>query len=125
MAIVVLVSTMSFSVNMHYCGSILVETSLNVKAEGCGMEMQKPSSQECSLVKKHCCSNEKKEVKGQDELQFHSDQFNFNDLVIAEAIIYTYHQLFQDPETNLTSFKVYRPPLLRRSIFKLDETYLI
>ena len=42
MAFVVLFSTMSFTVNMHYCGDTLVETAIFHKAKGCGMEMEKP-----------------------------------------------------------------------------------
>ena len=37
MAFVVLFSTMSFTVNMHYCGDTLVETAIFQKAKGCGM----------------------------------------------------------------------------------------
>ena len=44
MAIVVLFSTMSFTINMHYCGDNLVETVIFHKAKGCGMEMEKPPS---------------------------------------------------------------------------------
>ena len=58
MAIVVLFSTMSFTVDMHYCGDSLVETAIFHKAEGCGMEMQKPSDEGCSVAVKNCCSNE-------------------------------------------------------------------
>ena len=39
MSFVVLFSTMSFTINMHYCGDTLVETALFQKAKGCGMEM--------------------------------------------------------------------------------------
>ena len=51
MAIVVLFSTMSFILNMHYCGDTLVEIALLSKAKGCGMkiEMDKPSSESCTI----------------------------------------------------------------------------
>ncbi len=42
MAFVVLLSTMSFTMHMHYCGDTLVDTSYFVKAETCGMEMPQP-----------------------------------------------------------------------------------
>ena len=58
MAFVVLFSTMSFTLNMHYCGDILVETAMFHKAEGCGMEMEKPSAEGCSITKKNCCNDE-------------------------------------------------------------------
>lgn len=54
MAFVVLFSTMSFTINMHYCGDTLVETAMFQKAKGCGMEMQKPSTEACVFAKKNC-----------------------------------------------------------------------
>ena len=53
MTFVVLFSTMSFTVNMHYCGGTLVETALFQKAKGCGMEMGNPSTESCSITKKN------------------------------------------------------------------------
>ena len=36
MAIVIVLSTMSFTFNLHFCGDTLVETTLFLKAKGCG-----------------------------------------------------------------------------------------
>ena len=58
MAIVVLFSTMSFTIDMHYCGDSLVETAIFKKAKGCGMEMENPSTEGCSIKVKNCCSDE-------------------------------------------------------------------
>ena len=38
MAFVVLVSTMSFTYDLHFCGDILVDVALFAKADSCGME---------------------------------------------------------------------------------------
>lgn len=40
LAFVVLFSTMSFTIDMHFCGNTLVETAIFHKAKGCGMETQ-------------------------------------------------------------------------------------
>ena len=66
MAFVVLFSTMSFTVNMHYCGDTLVESAIFQKAKGCGMEMEKPSTEGCSITKKNCCNDEQLAIEGQD-----------------------------------------------------------
>lgn len=59
MALVVLFSTLSFTVGMHYCGDVLVDTSMFHTAETCGMEMEKTvTTSECSNTKKNCCSDE-------------------------------------------------------------------
>ena len=58
MAVVVLFSTMSFTINMHYCGDTLVDTAIFQKTKTCGMEIQKTSNKDCSISKKNCCNDE-------------------------------------------------------------------
>lgn len=125
MAFVVLVSTMSFTVNMHFCGDTLVETVIFKNAKGCGMEMGKTSTEGCSVVKKNCCKNEQSLVDGQDELQLHVDNISFEQHLFISSLVYSYITLFEGLETNIYSHEVYKPPLVIRQIYKLDETYLI
>jgi hypothetical protein len=123
MTLVVIFATMSFTLNMHYCGGTLVETALFHKAEGCGMEMS--SMKENILTKKHCCDDEQLVVEGQDQLQFHADQISFGQQLFITAFVYTYSTLFEGLEDKVTSYETYKPPLVTSQIFKLDETYLI
>ncbi|WP_109654644.1 HYC_CC_PP family protein [Maribacter polysiphoniae] len=125
MAVVVLFSTMSFTVDMHFCGDILVEAAIFHKAKGCGMEMQKPSTEGCTLTKKNCCDNEKLVVDGQNELQQQVDHISFDQQVFIASFVYTYLNLFEGLDNNVSSYEEYEPPLVFRQIFKLDETYLI
>lgn len=125
MAFVVLFSTTSFALNMHYCGDTLVETALFNKAKGCGMEMQNPSTESCSITKKNCCDDKQLVVEGQDELQLQVNKISFDQQVFLASFVYTYILLFDGIENNVSSFEAYKPPLVIRQIFKLDETYLI
>ncbi|EWH14696.1 hypothetical protein KLA_02672 [Cellulophaga geojensis KL-A] len=125
MAFVVLCSTMSFTLGMHYCGDTLVETAMFHKAEGCGMEMDNPSTEGCSITKKNCCNDEQLVVDGQDELQLQVDKVSFEQQVFIASFVYTYINLFEGLENNVSSFEEYEPPLVIKEIFKIDETYLI
>ena len=125
MTFVVLFSTMSFTVNMHYCGDTLVETAIFHKAKGCGMEMEKPSTDGCSITKKNCCDEEQLVVDGQDELQLQVDKISFDQQVFIASFVYTYINLFEGLDNNVSSFEEYEPPLVIKQIFKIDETYLI
>lgn len=125
MAFVVLFSTTSFALNMHYCGDTLVETALFNKAKGCGMEMQNPSTEGCTITKKNCCDDKQLVVEGQDELQLQVNKISFDQQVFLASFVYTYILLFDGIENNVSSFEAYKPPLVIRQIFKLDETYLI
>ncbi|WP_298759290.1 hypothetical protein [uncultured Psychroserpens sp.] len=125
MAFVVLFSTMSFTMNMHYCGDTLVETAIFQKAKGCGMEMDKPSTEGCSITKKNCCDDEQLAFEGQDELQLHVDKISFEQQVFIASFVYTYINLFDGLDNKVSSYEEYKPPLVVRQIFKIDETYLI
>lgn len=125
MAFVVLFSTMSFTISMHYCGDTLVETAIFHKAKGCGMEMEKPSTESCAITKKNCCDDKQLSIEGQDELQLIVDKISFEQQVFFTSFVYTYINLFQGLDKNVSSFEEYKPPLVVRQIFKIDETYLI
>ena len=125
MAFVVLCSTMSFTIDMHYCGDTLVETAIFHKAIGCGMEMELPSTEGCSITKKNCCDDKQLAIEGQDELQLQVDKISFEQQVFIASFVYTYINLFEGLDKNVSSFEEYKPPLVVRQIFKIDETYLI
>lgn len=125
MAFVVLFSTLSFTIDMHYCGGTLIETAIFHKAKGCGMEMQNPATEGCAISKKNCCNDEQVVVDGQDELQLQVDQISFEQQVFITSLVYTYVNLFQGLDEHVSSYEVYKPPLVIRRIYKLDETYLI
>ena len=125
MAFVVLFSTLSFTVNIHYCGDTLVETAMFHKAKGCGMEMQKPSAEGCAITKKNCCNDEQLVVNGQGELQLQIDTISFEQHLFIASFVYSYSNLFEGLDNNISSFEEYEPPLVIRQLFKLDETYLI
>jgi hypothetical protein len=125
MALVFLFSTMSFTINMHYCGDTLVEVDILHKAKGCGMEMEKPSTEGCSTTKKNCCDDKQLAIEGQDELQLQVDKITFEQQVFIASLVYTYSNLFEGLDNNVSSFEEYKPPLVIRQLYKIDETYLI
>jgi hypothetical protein len=117
---------MSFTIDMHYCGDTLVETSIFHKAKGCGMEMETATtSTECSITKKNCCKEKQIIVKGQNELKISFDKLSFDQQVFVASFAYSYSNLFESNDDNLTLYEDYAPPLVIRRIYKLDETYLI
>ena len=126
MSLVVLFSTMSFTIDMHYCGDTLVETAFFHKAKGCGMEMEIPTSNsDCSAIKKGCCSEKQIIVKGQDELQLTFDKLSFEKQLFFTSFVYSYVSLLETLGESTISFLEYPPPLIVKKLYKLDETYLI
>ena len=127
MAFIVLFSTLSFTVDKHYCGDTLVDTAIFGKAQTCGMEMmgQSTLNKECSIVKKDCCSEEQAIIQGQDELKISFDTLSFEQQTFIVSFVNSYILLFEVVDNNTISYRDYSPPLVVKDIHKIDETYLI
>ncbi|WP_178987122.1 HYC_CC_PP family protein [Winogradskyella schleiferi] len=126
LALIVLLSTVSFTVDSHYCGDTLVDSSLFGHAESCGMEVQQQlDSSECDISKKDCCSDEQVIVEGQDTLKTSFDKLDKDKQLFVAAFIHTYINLFFESQEDLNSYRDYTPPPLVRDIQVLDQTFLI
>ena len=126
MATLVLFTTMSFTLDMHYCGETLVDFSLAQNAHTCGMEVPQ-SNNDCETVvpEQSCCSDKQIVVEGQDNLKLSFDKLSFEQQAFVATFFYTYINLFDDLDENIVPFRNYKPPFLIRDIQKLQETYLI
>ena len=125
LAVLVLFSTLSFTVDQHFCGSFLVDSAVFTKAETCGMEMSSAASTEASITKESCCTNKKLEVKGQDELKQSFNNLDFQQQVFITGLVYAYLKLFEVSEPDFIPFKDYSPPKLVCNIQLHDQVFLI
>lgn len=124
MAFVVLFSTLSFTIDMHYCGDTLVDTAIFKKAKDCGMDMQNSTTKECSMTKKNCCNDKQIFIDGQDELKISFDTLSFEQQQFVVSFIQTFINLFEGFDEEINTLE-YKPPLVVRQLYKLDQTYLI
>jgi hypothetical protein len=125
MAFVVLFSTMSFTVDMHFCGDTLVSIAMFQKASSCGMKMEKPAAEGCAIVKNNCCKDKQMFIDGQDELQLSLATITLEQQVFFTSFVVAYVNLFKGLDTATTIYPAYKEPLVRRQLYKLVETYLI
>ncbi|WP_310994171.1 HYC_CC_PP family protein [Aequorivita marina] len=126
MASLVLFTTMSFTVDVHYCGDMMVDFSVVQNATTCGMEHQ-PAENDChnEVQDDSCCTDKQIVLEGQDEVKTTFHNLTFEQQTFVATFFYTYIKLFEDLDTNIVPFSDYKPPLLIRDIQKLHETYLI
>lgn len=125
LAIVVLFSTVSFTIEKHYCGNTLVDTAIFSQVKKCGMEMQKETSTD-TLKKKSCCKDEIEVVKGQNELKFSSfDDLAFHQQLFIASFVYYYTNLFDGLPQLIIPHKNYSPPNLVVDIQVLDQVFII
>lgn len=126
MAFVVMFTTMSFTVDMHYCGDTLVDFSFFTKADTCGMEKQQ-SLKPCenSVTEKSCCSDQQIIKEANQDLKTSFDKLTLEQQTFVATFFYTYINLFEGLDENIIPFKTYSPPLIKRDVQTLYETYLI
>ena len=121
LSILVLCSTMSITVEKHFCGGTLVDVALFSEAKGCGMEMTSESQ-----MKKPCCKDEVEVIQGQDELKVTSfKELDLEKQQILLAYVYTYASLFVSLPKEIIPHRDYVPPNLVTDIHVLDQVFLI
>lgn len=126
LALLVLVSTFSFSVDKHFCGSMLVDMAVFSKAKTCGMEMHREGDVEiASEEEDFCCTNESIAVEGQDELKISFNSLDFPQQIFLSAFTHSYLILFEGSPQDVDPFRDYSPPLLVADIQVLDQVFLI
>ena len=112
LALLVLFSTVSFTVEKHYCGDVLVDVSVFSEAENCGMEAME------KLQKKSCCKDEVDVVEGQDELKISSfEDLDFEQQQFLVAFAYSYLNGFESLPTKSFHIKII-PLLIWSTIFR-------
>ena len=136
LVLMILVSSMSYSVDFHYCQGQLKSFSLIGKAKNCHEMAAKKSTckhhkaNEDSLasdsVDKKCCNNET--VYFESDLDKQIVSFDFIDIDLSQfesafssTVSSNYVEFFKQDAPYL----YYKPPLIRKDIPVLFETFLI
>jgi hypothetical protein len=128
LAALLLFSTLSFHVDLHFCGDSLVDLSFTTKASTCGMETDSSAlSGGCEMAAMDCCTDEAIVLQGQDDLQTcPADQLLHDSTgFIATTPGGPYPQVFQLVAEASRHFIDSSPPPLIRKIHILHQTFLI
>lgn len=121
MAFLLLFSTVSFTVEKHFCGKVLVDQAVFSEAASCGMhpETSGISSED------NCCNEQKVVVEGQKDLKISFDDLDLSQQVFLTGFTVSYLELFAEEFKENTPFFQYKPPLLVYNILVRDQTFLI
>lgn len=126
LAFLVLFSTMSFTIEMHYCGGALVDAAIFKQAKTCGIEMHQSNTySENVILKKECCKNDHIVKEGQNELQTSINPLSFDQQLFVASFVYYYINLFEGLDEKIIPFKDYSPPLIDKDVQVLYQTFLI
>jgi hypothetical protein len=122
LTIVVLTSTMSFTMLKMYCKGNLVQTAVFSKIIPCDTQ----NGNNCNLTSESCCDFEKVVFDGLDELRFTS-----NDLEVSYKNVFipikfeAYASNFAIQNKKLNSYIKYHPPNLVADIQVIHQVFII
>ncbi len=129
LALIVLFSSFSFTVNQHICGGEVASTTFFIDADDCGMSMDKCenklSNKQTSLDKEPCCKDVSTVIQGNQNNQ-QAQQFNLEipSIEFVATFVYTYVAKFQET-TSVFSFVNYKSPLVYKNIQTLFQVFRI
>jgi len=125
MACVVIFTTMSFTVDMHYCGDTLIDVAVFKEAKSCGMQMAMKNNFSSEMKKMGCCHDEHIIIKGQDELKVSFQKLDLEQQDFVVALYTSYIHLFEEFEAHSIPFDGYPPPDIVADYIILHEQFLI
>jgi len=123
MALLVLVSTLSITIEKHYCGDHLVDVAIFSNPDKCGPEALEEDD---TIAQMSCCKDVVDVLEGQDELSVEKTstvktiQKHF---LVALAISFGSTAVAEDTQQH--PYTHYKPPLLVEDRQVLHEVYLI
>jgi hypothetical protein len=124
LAVLVLLSTISFTIEKHFCGDTLVDVSIFTEAKKCALEAYEIALEK--ITKKPCCKDQIDIIEGQDELKFSSfEDLDFEQQQFITTITYSYINLFEGLLQQIIPHKYYSPPNLVTDIQVLDQVFII
>lgn len=124
MALLVLLSTISFSMEKHFCGDTLIDTAIFSKVNSCGTDMASTTLK--TAEKDSCCKDEVEIVKGQDKLKKASfEDFHVDQQLFLITLFNTYINLFEGLPEQVIPHKDYSPPNLVADIQVLEQVFII
>ena len=125
MALLLLLSTISWTVEKHLCMGRVMDIALFDHAEDCGMEAGLAMLDDSYQFTKHCCDNEAFTLQGQDTLNLDIYHFDFSQQLYLISCTTFYLGLFQDSTNKNIVFDSYPPPLLAEDLNILHQVFLI
>lgn len=123
LSLFVFLSTLSVTIEKHFCGDTLVDVAVFSKVKKCCGDNSSSSDE---ITQNSCCKNETDLVEGLRDLTVKTfDDLDLDKQKVLLAFTYAYVSLYESLPKKIVPHRDYSPPLLIKDIQVLDETYLI
>ena len=123
LSLFVIVSSMSFTIDKHYCGDTLIDVSFFGKADTCGMGEMKMNAD--SQKMKKCCKNETEFIASAAFDKEKIVTFSPKEIRFLVFHVYSYINNYQEFELEKERYRDFSPPDIVQDIYVLHETFLI
>lgn len=124
LALLVLFSTVSITIEKHFCGNTLIDVAFFTEADKCKMEAYEIELEE--ITKKSCCKDTVDVIEGQDELNTNSKKSRkLVNKYFASVFVYSYLNLYDDLPKQVIPHEYYSPPNLTFKRQVLDQVFII
>lgn len=124
LAFLVLLSTMTWTVDKHMCMGRVMDISFFHEADSCGVELAMDALG-LQQDENHCCDDESFTFFGQDDLKLTWDELEIEQQDFLLGFTYSFLNLFVPVEKLPVPNETYPPPLLVKDITVLDQVFLI
>ena len=124
LSFLVLFSTLSLTIEKHFCGDVLVDVAVFTETEKCADDIA--VIDETVITKKSCCKDEIDVIEGLNLLTINS--FEDLDNLQKQVLLpyrFSYINSFEGSPNLVIPPKDYSSPILIKDKQVLDETYLI
>lgn len=125
LAVMVLLSTVSWTVEKHLCMGRVMDIALFSGSSGCGMEEAMIAFMDDDQMDGHCCADETFTVNGQDDLKLSTYDLDLEHQIFLVAFAKSFIDLYVPLEELPIPSEGYPPPLITRDIHILDQVFLI
>nr|WP_321416054.1 hypothetical protein [uncultured Allomuricauda sp.] len=124
MAVLLLASTVSWTVDKHICMGRVMDVSFFAHAEDCGMDDVLAAFDDQN-IKNDCCEDETFTIQGQDDLKISWSDLDLEHQLFLVAFTKSYFELFVPLDKLPVPHEQYPPPKLVNDIQILDQVFLI
>lgn len=125
LAALVLLSSISWTLEEHYCMGRLVEVSLFAETHGCGMELDQMDPEPAEGEKPGCCDEQTIVHDVQEPFKSAQDQLNFTSPTLLAGSFQVYSPFILTTAESMAVPEYRPPPLPVKDIQLLHEVFLI
>ena len=124
LALLVLTSTISWTVDKHLCMGRVMDIAFFHSADGCGME-EAMALMGQTTSSMDCCGDESVTIEGQDDLKLSWEELEVDTQSFLVAFAQSYLELLSQPLGMHVPQTIYPPPLLVQDLIVLHDVFLI